>query len=307
MSDHQYLTISLSQIQVFLMVAEYKNFTLAAQRLSLTQSAVSKTIATLEGILQMSLFERKKNLELTPAGALLHKQWSGTIEQVEHSILEATMLNTKQKEVIRVGVPNYLNLGTLLPTVDTFLKDYPNISLVAEEVDFNDLFLQLPLGGYDCIVTVSVSEDLLDSIHASYTAVSEPVTGMITMHESNPLAKRKSITLADMKDEEFFALSAMSYRPYTDLLEKHCQRFGFSPNITAYFPNVRSLIATVIVSGTGVFLSNSFISEINHPKLKNFPIADSDSSLVVAWMEENRKKKPALDKLIKAISLTRDV
>ncbi len=38
MGTSAYLNISLSQIQVFLTVAEYKNFTFAAQRLSLTQS-----------------------------------------------------------------------------------------------------------------------------------------------------------------------------------------------------------------------------------------------------------------------------
>ena len=303
MSDHQYLNISLSQIQVFLTVAEYKNFTLAAQRLNLTQSAVSKTIATLEGIMQISLFDRKKNLSLTPAGELLNQQWSGLIARIEQSILEASLLNEKQKEVLKVGIPNYLTFKDLLPKVQSFLQDNPNIALIPEEVDFNELFLQLQLGGYDNILTVSISRELLMSMGATCTDISVKVPGLITMSKDNPLAKRKSITLEDLRDEGFFALSSAAYQPYSDLLEAVCKKAGFSPVVDACFPNVKSLIATTIVTGKGMFLSNSLVAEIDHPKLKSFVIDGLESNLIIAWMEENRKKKPALTKLIKAMSI----
>ena len=60
------------QIQCFMTVAEYLNFTEAASQLFVAQSSLSRNISNLEEELSLQLFLRtKKYVRLTPAGAIL--------------------------------------------------------------------------------------------------------------------------------------------------------------------------------------------------------------------------------------------
>lgn len=79
---YQYRTNS-----VFIAVAKLNSFTKAAQQFHLTQSAISKKIASLEQQLDMPLFIRgNKNIALTPAGKYLYDEWKVFADQVEFRI-----------------------------------------------------------------------------------------------------------------------------------------------------------------------------------------------------------------------------
>src|ERR1700682_3872701 len=60
------MNISLHQLKGFVAVARHKNFTRAAGEFGLTQSAVSRCVRELEGVLCLKLFDRKtRHVELT--------------------------------------------------------------------------------------------------------------------------------------------------------------------------------------------------------------------------------------------------
>ena len=64
--------MDLDPLKTFHHVAQLKSFTKAAQKLYLTQPAVSQQIQRLEHSLRVSLFDRsKKQIELTPQGEIL--------------------------------------------------------------------------------------------------------------------------------------------------------------------------------------------------------------------------------------------
>jgi DNA-binding transcriptional LysR family regulator len=61
--------IELSQLRVFIAAAEEKNFSKAAKRLHMSQSAVSQNIHSLEGAFGVELFNRRgRSVELSEAG-----------------------------------------------------------------------------------------------------------------------------------------------------------------------------------------------------------------------------------------------
>ena len=53
--------MTLTQLEIFTLVAELKSFTLAAMQLNISQSAVSHAIKALEQDLNVSLFTREQN------------------------------------------------------------------------------------------------------------------------------------------------------------------------------------------------------------------------------------------------------
>ena len=81
----------LKKIDVFVAVADFGNFTTTTERLNLTNSAVSKSVARLKKRLGTRLFNRTtRTLTLTDADALFYKTYTSVLselEEVEHALI----------------------------------------------------------------------------------------------------------------------------------------------------------------------------------------------------------------------------
>lgn len=82
--------MTLEQLRIFLVVAELEHVTRAAERLNLTQSAVSGAIQTLENTHQVALFDRVgRGIRLTEAGRVLQQKAQSVLASVKDA--EATL------------------------------------------------------------------------------------------------------------------------------------------------------------------------------------------------------------------------
>jgi DNA-binding transcriptional LysR family regulator len=78
--------MDIRQLRYFITVAEYLNFTKAANQLYVAQSAISHQIADLEQQLGLKLFIRnKRSVQLTPAGAVFLKEAIEIVEKMQGS------------------------------------------------------------------------------------------------------------------------------------------------------------------------------------------------------------------------------
>lgn len=97
--------MDLKQIEIFLKVAETKNFTKAAEELFVTQQSVSKRVAELEQELGVVLFERStKKVELTDVGELAFYKLQRSVMMLEKSIAELKEYADGRKPLLRVGI-----------------------------------------------------------------------------------------------------------------------------------------------------------------------------------------------------------
>jgi DNA-binding transcriptional LysR family regulator len=79
------MTMTLEQLRVFIAVAECEHFTRAAEKLNLTQPAVSAAVASLESRYKILLFNRiGRRVELTQLGAMLLKEAHLILKKVGH-------------------------------------------------------------------------------------------------------------------------------------------------------------------------------------------------------------------------------
>jgi len=81
MADNQVVDLDSALLRAYVVTAEEMHFGRAAGRLQLTQQALSKRIARLEGLIAVRLFDRgSRRVELTAAGhrlpPLLARSWS---------------------------------------------------------------------------------------------------------------------------------------------------------------------------------------------------------------------------------------
>ncbi|WP_163834494.1 LysR family transcriptional regulator [Spartinivicinus ruber] len=123
-------------LSAFLAVAETGSFSVAAEKLHLTQPAVSKRIAVLEEMLNAKLFDRVgRTISLTEAGkALLPKAYQiiSTIADTQREIqnLTGTVAGT-----LTLATSHHIGLHRLPPLLKQFTSQYPEVALDIKFID----------------------------------------------------------------------------------------------------------------------------------------------------------------------------
>lgn len=118
----------LNALKAFEAAAQCQSFTAAAQRLHVTQSAVSRQVRHLEEQLGVSLFERRPGrLRLTAAGRRLVPVLSASFDRIALSVrdLQAPTSITR----LRLNVPPTLASRWLVPRLKDLRTRYPSLSL----------------------------------------------------------------------------------------------------------------------------------------------------------------------------------
>jgi LysR family glycine cleavage system transcriptional activator len=118
----------LSALQAFEAIARRKSFSLAAEELHLTPSAVSHQVAKLEGLLGVRLFERSaRGVELTPAGQQYLQRVASALgaintatEDLRHGVQDTLYVHSS---------PSFASLW-LMPRIARFTERHPGISLM---------------------------------------------------------------------------------------------------------------------------------------------------------------------------------
>lgn len=121
---------TLRQMRAFVALAESNNFTLAAQALHVTQSALSGLIKELESTLGTRLVDRStRRITLTDIGRELYPQFSQMLDDLDGALANIADHTRLKKGVVRVAAPQ-LMCCTLLPEViGAYRASHPDIEL----------------------------------------------------------------------------------------------------------------------------------------------------------------------------------
>lgn len=128
MTYRRRLIPSTSALIAFEAVARNGSFTKAAQEMSLTQSAVSRTVQALEEQLGYRLFDRNgRRVELTDAG----RSYAREISQALMTIRDATikLVSNRQDQVLNLAILPTFGTRWLMPRIPRFVSRHPGITL----------------------------------------------------------------------------------------------------------------------------------------------------------------------------------
>jgi DNA-binding transcriptional LysR family regulator len=146
---------SLNALSVFVRAAETRSFTDAGRRLSVSSSAVGKTISRLEDRLGVRLFHRNtRSITLTPEGELFLESCRRIFSEINKIELELSQSKATPKGRLKVSLPD---IGMLMmPTLHGFMREYPEIQVDAE---FTDNLIDVVEGGYDAVIRSGAQTD----------------------------------------------------------------------------------------------------------------------------------------------------
>lgn len=136
------LTPSMPLLVAFEAAAKHESYTLAAQELFLTQSAISKQIQHLERHLGVKLFQRVgRQVELTPAGRKYYGEIKDALASIRRASLQAITSDTRDHTLHLATLPTF-GSKWLLPSLHDFYAHNAHITLHIHSrigpVDFSD-------------------------------------------------------------------------------------------------------------------------------------------------------------------------
>jgi DNA-binding transcriptional LysR family regulator len=244
------MDVHTRDLRYFLAVAEELHFTRAAERLFISQPALSKQIRTLEHTLGVALFKRQgRTVSLTAAGATLLPQarsvvsaWDTAYEAIEASKLE-------QAATLAVGMSTSPGRNGLLPAIRSrFTELAPDARLELRHVGWDDAAAGLADGSSD---VAFIWLPIPDQDRYDWVTVAEEEC-LIAMSEHHRLAGHDSLDFGELLDEPFLALpeSAGSLRDYWLALDS---RGGHPPVIGAVITSPDETYEA-LVDGRGICL-----------------------------------------------------
>jgi LysR family hydrogen peroxide-inducible transcriptional activator len=216
--------MTITQLQYVLAVAEYKNFTLAAEKCFVTQPTLSMQIQKIEEELNILIFDRsKKPIQLTEIGQKIVNQAKNIVNEADRikDIVE------QQKGFVggefRLGIIPTI-MPTLLPMFLTnFIKKYPKIKLIIEELNTDEIILKLKNGHLDAAIAATpLMEEKLKEIVLYF----EPFVAYVP--ENHSIAGKDEIEVSDLNLDDILLLQ--DGHCFRDGILNLCKNQNFSKN-----------------------------------------------------------------------------
>lgn len=230
--------MNVLQIKCFWSVVTTGSFTEAGEMLHLSQSTVTKKIHALEQELGVQLLNRSgRKFSLSSEGRKMMPHFAEIIECYDQAMLTLDDIKNSgpnHKQVLRIiAVPPVINYG-VLPKINFFAREHPNIEFHFDEMDEDRLLLVLQSGESDLVFCSDIE---MDTERYGTQKYCEEVL-MAAMSRENPLAGREAISFSDLKGSRLI-LNRRESKLY-DLSIDSCRRAGVEPNavMTTNRPNI---------------------------------------------------------------------
>lgn len=283
--------MTFSQLEIFVVVAELSGFTLAAQQLGISQSAVSHALKKLEEDLGVSLVERNKSkADLTAAGLRLLPRAREILGLSETIRQEAADIQGLQLGSLRIGSFGPTSSLRLLPKIlEVYRQRFPNIEVRIDEGNDQQVVQWLQERRVDIGFVV-----LPDERFDTFPLIDDQLVALIP--KSHPLALKEKITLTDLCHVPFILTQAGS----AQIIHRQFAAENLTPNIRYRTTQLISTIA-LVSNGEGVAL----VAELALPdRLPNDQyvvrhLASVDKRSVGLAVHSTRQASPATQAFIK--------
>lgn len=277
------LNVSLKLLKAFLTLSEHRNFTRAAERSHVSQSAFSGMIQRLEEEVGTRLFDRNtRNVVLTPEGELLAEAAKHLVNDIEWTFSDLHDYVAKKKG--RVGIASLPSVSGdwLPPVLAEYRRLYPGIAIEVHDVLSDECLDQLQRGQVD--IALAAPNATMEEFASEHFCTD---SFYLICRRDHPLAQKATVNMEDLRGSDFIHLARA-----TSIHQFVVNAIGSTGINTPSF-EVRNLstMAGMILHGLGIsLLPGLTLFEFQHPELTAIPLAPPGISraIQIIW----RKDKP---------------
>ena len=286
--------MQIESLKVFCDLAETESFTKAAQINSVTQSAVSQQISSLERIFKSLLIERsKKRFRLTREGQVLYDYSKQIIQTYESLHSKLQELKDIISGTIRVATIYSIGLHDLPPYIKKFMKSYPTVNIHVEYRRANQVYEDVMSNVVDLgLIAYPVKDSKLEIVPLR----KEPL--VLICHPQHPFAKLKAMKLKQLVDQKVIGFEPDI--PTRKALDKILREYGVEVKHIMEFDNVETVKRAVeIDAGISIVPLGTVTQELNKQTLASVNIEDGEFYRPLAAIyKKNKVLSPAMKQFL---------
>ncbi|RCW64126.1 LysR family transcriptional regulator [Pseudorhodoferax soli] len=287
--------VDLRRIRHFVVLAETLNFHRAAQLLHMTQPPLTVSIQKLETELGVRLFERSaKGVRLTPSGEAALDAARQMLHHAAAFSEMAALAQSGMAGLLRVGFVGSATHGLLQRLIPRFRAEHPQVELLLRDSSSMQILRGLAEESIDIGLLWT---PVLDAMGAEFLTLQRQ-TLVAALPQGHPLARRRSLVLADLQGENFILYDRTQAEGMRSVCMLLCQRAGFVPRAAQEAIQIQTVLA-LVQTGLGIALVPSMMAELPNAQLVFRPLRDlADQALVaLALAYRPGSSKPAVQRM----------
>ncbi|MDX1300131.1 MAG: LysR family transcriptional regulator [Pseudomonas sp.] len=233
--------MDLATLNAFIAIAELGSFSEAAERLHLTQPAVSKRIASLEQQLNVRLFDRLgREVSLTEAGRALLPRAYQILNVLDDTRRALTNLNGEICGRLTLATSHHIGLHRLPPLLRAFTRAHPQVALDIQFLD-SEVAYEEVLHGRAELAVITLAPETREPVHA--VPVWDDPLDFVAAPE-HPLARNGAISLADVAHHPAVFPGGNTFTHH--IVRRLFEAQGLTPNIamsTNYLETIKMMVS----------------------------------------------------------------
>lgn len=262
--------LTFYKLEIFTAVIETGSFSKAAERLLLTQSAISQHISDLENSLGTRLFDRgPRGVKLTASGETLRDYTAQILRLVAEAQNAVTNINNLKDGQVSIGATPGVNVYLLPEWLKTFSSRYANLTVAAQTGTTDDIIAallnrQLDIG----IVEGEIEDHPAERLGVLVLRESDLY---VIVGKNHPFCKLDSIAAEALNNQPFIARQSRSQtRIWSDAM---LAQMNIQPRIVAEFDNQETM-KQAVSSGMGVTILPDYAvrNEVEMGLLRALPV-----------------------------------
>jgi DNA-binding transcriptional LysR family regulator len=284
----------LRLVRYWVAVAEEGNITRAAERLHISQPALSAAIKQLEGVLGVALLDRSDRvLRVTPAGAVLLSEGRGLLAEADR-VFDAVRDRSPVGR-LQLGMTPTARYGLGPELLAACSARAPGVMLYPREDSTGALLREVRAGRLDLAVLFCAPSD----VEGVSLEVVRWEPAVVHLRSDHPLAGRPSVALEELAGETFLVAESAESGGFTARVLEMCRARGFEPVVRPDpYPDL-GLQAVREGLGVVVYVRSAFPETVEGSAF--VPVAPSTGGFPfsVAWRDAPRS--PALEVVLGVI------
>ncbi len=249
------------QLRYFVAAAEELSMSKAAERVHVSQPALSRQIRLLEEEIGLQLFDRiKQRIHLTEAGTFFLEKALQILCDSEMAVQRVREDFGGARKTLRLGFLSPFLDDLVAPVVREFQQRHPRSKISLFDLPPRAQLDRLRMRELDLGILANLEDGERTSLGVRLLSKHRFIA---VLPESHRLARRKSVKLAELKDEDWVSLSNSFFPKRREFLIETCERAGFIPRIVSETDSLPMMLAE-IGTGGGVGLMPAHAAKLPH-------------------------------------------
>jgi DNA-binding transcriptional LysR family regulator len=240
--------MDLRELKYFVEIVDSGSYARAAERVHVSQPALSKAIRQLEHELDVVLLERGRRgvgLRLTSAGEVVLRHARALLEGRERMEVELAGLRGLNGGTLHIGLPPLGSAEIFAPVIARYRERYPNIELHLLERGGEALEQSVRSGELELAATILPVHDDLEVAYVR----DDPL--VVALPRQHPLAVRKQLVLSELASTPFVMFEGGYV--LNRLINDACHEAGFRPQEVARI-GMPGFGVALVAAGAGLML-----------------------------------------------------